>query len=502
MFNKRNEEAIAYLAAIVESSDDAIISKDLNGIIKTWNKGAERLFGYTEKEARGKSIKIIIPSHLFAEEDEILRKIRSGERIEHYETIRCDKWGKEIDISLTISPLKNRRGRIIGASKIVRNISEHKRLEKTLQEMNERKDEFLAILSHELRNPLTAIHSGLELFHRAPFDEATIKQIFEIIERQTQHINRLVEDLMDITRINQGKISLKKEPMKIQAAVCLALESCQEALHHKHHQLAVNLPEEPVYILGDVTRIAQIIINLLSNAIKYTPANGNITISAGKTATEAYIKVQDTGIGIPPEMLDRAFEMFRRVENKSSLSVDGLGVGLGIAKKLAEMHGGKITPANTSQSGCEFVISFPLADVSFSEENVTSEKPSTNSPVPGKRILIIDDNRDAAGVFEKLLSLEGYDVRTAPDGETGIELARQFKPDICLCDIGLPNMNGYQVAEYFKEAMPEMLLIALTGWGRPEDVCHAREAGFNHHIVKSTCIDDILTVVKECAKIY
>jgi PAS domain S-box-containing protein len=499
MFNKRNEEARAYLAAIVESSDDAIISKDLNGIIKTWNKGAERLFGYTAEEARGKSIKIIIPPHLFAEEDQILRKIRSGERIEHYETMRCDKRGKEIDISLTISPLKDRKGRVIGASKIARDISEHKRLEKTLKEMNERKDEFLAVLSHELRNPLTAIHSGFALLHRTNYDPATIRQTLEIIERQTQHIHHLADDLMDITRINQGKIPLHLEPMPIRSAICLALESCEEALKNKHHRLVLNLPEEPIFILGDITRVAQIMINIFGNAIKYTPANGKITISVGKTETEAHIKVQDTGIGIPPEMLDRAFEMFRRVENNSSLSVDGLGVGLGIAKKLAEMHGGKITPANTSEAGCEFIISFPrIADPAPAAE--TENHPAPNDTVSGKRILIIDDNCDAARVFEKLLSMEGYNVRTATDGETGIEIAFQFQPDVCLCDIGLPHMNGYQVAEYLKETMPEMLLIALTGWGRPEDVSHARETGFNHHVVKSTCIDEILTLVKENAK--
>jgi len=499
MFNKKNEAIMAHLAAIVESSDDAIVSKDLNGIIKTWNKGAERLFGYTEAEARGKSIKIIVPSPLLAEEDEILNKIRSGERIHHFETTRCDKWGKEIDISLTISPLKNRRGQIIGASKIARDISERKRLEKTLREMNERKDEFLAVLSHELRNPLSAIHSGFELLHRTNYDAATLRKTLEMIERQTQHIHRLAEDIMDITRINQGKIRLQKEPMTVQSAICLALESCGEALKAKHHQLVLNLPEESILILGDITRIAQIVINIFSNAIKYTPDDGKITISAGKTATEAFIKVQDTGIGIPPEMLDKAFEMFQRVDDNAALSVDGLGVGLGIAKKLVEMHEGKITPTNISQSGCEFVISFPLiAAPSFAEK--TEENSTPNTPVSAKRILIIDDNHDAAGVFEKLLSMEGYDVRTAPDGETGIELALQFQPDICLCDISLPKMNGYQVAGHFKENAPAMLLIALSGWGQPEDISRSRAAGFTHHIVKSTCIDEILTVVNETAK--
>lgn len=484
-------------AAIIESSDDAIVSKDVNGIIQTWNYGAERLFGYTAGEAIGKSIKIIVPSRLVPEDDRILQKIRNGERIENYETIRCDKEGKEIDISLTISPLKDRKGRIIGASKIARDISTQKRLEKTLREMNERKDEFLAVLSHELRSPLTAINGAFDLLHRNNYDEGTIKQILETIERQTQHICHLAEDLMDITRINQGKISLDKKPMKLRDAINLALEACEGELKARRHKLILDLPEDPVFILGDITRVTQIMINLLGNAIKYTPTEGTITISADKTETEAYIKVRDSGIGIPPEMLDRAFEMFQRVEHSSSFSVDGLGVGLGISKKLMEMHGGRITPTNTSQPGCEFLISFPLIPNPSHEEMSAGEQQQDLSK---KRILVIDDNNDAAGVFKKLLSMEGYEVRTASDGETGIRLADQFQPDVCLCDIGLPNMNGYQVAGYFREAMPEMVLIALTGWGRPEDISRAHEAGFNHHIVKATSVDEILTAVKETIK--
>lgn len=503
MFNNKNEEATAHLAAIIESSEDAIVSKDLHGIIKSWNKGAEKLFGYTAAEVVGKSITIIIPPYLHSEEDEILSRVGRGELISHFETIRQDKWGNLMNISLTVSPIKDKKGNIIGASKIARDISRQKRLEAELQEMNDRKDEFLAILSHELRNPLAAIRGGLELLYRSNYEESLLKQSLGVIERQTDQIVRLVDDLMDITLINQGKINLQKERISLQEVIRMALESCRELNEEKRHQFILTVPDDPIYILGDLSRVAQIVINLVNNAIKYTPAGGEIRITAEQTGEAGSITVQDNGIGIPPGKIDRAFAMFHRIETGTSLAVEGLGVGLGIAKKLAEMHGGKITFAPCEKNpGARFVVSLPLAIPQPPVEKITLKtreaKAQTGSePLSaGKRILIIDDNKDAAGILEKILSFEGYDVRTAKDGETGIELAANFLPDVCLCDIGLPHMNGYQVAEHLKTITPQTVLIAVSGWGREQDINLSLQAGFRHHVIKSANLDELLNVVK------
>ena len=370
MSNYKIEDSTAYLAAIIESSDDAIVSKDLNGIIRSWNIGAECLFGYEASEVIGKSITLLIPPEFQNEEEIILSNIRKGNHIRHFETIRMDKWGNRMEVSLTISPIKDSEGNITGASKIARNISEQKRLERNLKETNDRKDEFLAILSHELRNPLAAIRGGLALAYRSDSLEPLLKQSLETIDRQTNHIIRLVEELLDVTLINQGKLSLQQKPITLQQVVHLAMESCYDLNEKKQHRIALNEPDEAVFILGDLNRAAQIAINLINNAIKYTPPHGEIDITVGHTADEAYIKVQDNGIGIAPDKLEKAFDMFHRVDSNSHF-VEGLGVGLGIAKKLAEMHGGKITPySGEGRRGCEFVISFPLLKLD-SEENST-----------------------------------------------------------------------------------------------------------------------------------
>jgi PAS domain S-box-containing protein len=495
---EEEENAIARLAAIVESSEDAIVSKDLNGIIKTWNHGAEMLFGYTENEVIGKSITIIIPSHLQSEEDQILSQIRSGQRISHFETIRQNKAGKELNVSITVSPVKDKNGKVIGASKIARDISEQKSLEFELQKMNEHKDEFLAILSHELRNPLATIRGGLELLHRSNYHESLLKQSLGVIERQTDHIIHIVEQLLDITLINQGKFNLQKKIIKLQDVIGVAIESCQELNKDKQHQINIAMPVRPVSILGDSARVTQIVINLISNAIKYTPSRGRINISLEQNDNNAYIRVQDNGIGIPADKRDKAFEMFHRVETDTAF-IDGLGVGLGIAKKLAEMHDGDISLVDNDHiPGCEFVICLPIAETSSSAKKINSDSGSASEAsveALSKRILIIDDNIDATAMFEKILALEGFDVRTAADGETGIAIAEQFKPDICLCDIGLPLMDGYQVAEQLQKTDPAPLMIALSGWGRPADIMRSKEAGFSHHIIKSSNIDEILTLM-------
>ncbi|MGI8882925.1 MAG: hybrid sensor histidine kinase/response regulator, partial [Pyrinomonadaceae bacterium] len=336
---------------------------------------------------------------------------------------------------------------------------------------------------------------------------ATLAQTLNIVERQTNQIVRLVDDLLDISRITQGKINLKKERIELKTAIEMALETSRGLIESSGHQLTISLPEEFIYLDADLTRIAQIFLNLLNNAAKYTPPAGKIWLIAEKESNEAVVRVRDTGIGIPPEMLSNIFDMYSQIENVSSQTRSGLGIGLNVVKKLVEMHGGTIQAFSAGENkGSEFTLRLPLAEEqspaaesdngTLQPANLKMPENGANRPSKEKRILVVDDNADAAKMLEFLLSGEGHEVRTALDGETGIETAKTFQPDICLLDIGLPTMNGYDLARILREMMPQVMLIALTGWGQTEDRRRSDDAGFNHHLVKPVELETLKTLVE------
>ena len=359
---RRAEAARVRLAAIVESSEDAIISKTLEGVIESWNAAAERLFGWTAEEAIGKPITLLIPPELLDEEAFILSRLRSGERLEHFETERLSKDGRRLDISLSISPVKDRDGRIVGVSKIARDVSEQKRSREALREADRRKDEFIALLSHELRNPLAPIGNGLQFLKLQPSNVGEVAQVRDMMERQLRHLVRQVDDLLDVSRIGQNRMQIRRARVTLTEIVDNAVETVRPAIEAGRHELTVSVPSTPVYLDADLTRIAQVLANLLSNAAKYTDAGGRITLTGTEVDGKVVIAISDNGIGIPPEELSSVFQMFAQVERAISRSRGGLGIGLALVQGIVEMHGGSVIAESEGVGkGSTFTVRLPAA---------------------------------------------------------------------------------------------------------------------------------------------
>ena len=487
---RRAELASSQLAAIVTSSDDAIISKDLNGVIHSWNAAAERLFGYTADQAVGRHISFLIPADRAEEEDRILARLRAGERVYHFDTVRVRSDGQPVHVSLTISPIRDEAGRIIGASKIARDITDRKQDEERiyglmtqLKEADLRKNEFLAMLAHELRNPLAPLLNMLEIMKRGDGNGKMIEQVRSTLERQLGQMVRLVDDLLDMSRISRSKLELRKEPVELASVIRQSIETCRPLAERANHELSVSLLPEPIYLHADPVRLAQVFSNLLNNACKYTEPGGRIWLTADQEGSDVVVSVKDTGLGIPSDKLASIFDMFTQMDRSLERSQGGLGIGLTLVKNLVEMHGGSVEAHSEGQGrGSEFVIRLPLLiDQSKDKRpNVTVEETTSH------RILIVDDNRDAATSLAVLLRMTGNETKTAHDGLEAVEKAVAFRPEVVLLDIGLPKLNGYDACRRIREQSwgKNMVLVALTGWGQDEDRRQSKDAGFDHHMVK------------------
>jgi len=675
---------LALLAAIVESSDDAIVSKTLDGRILSWNAGASRIFGYTAEEVIGRPITIIIPPELHEEEQRILEQVRAGQRIEHFDTIRIAKDGRRVFISLTVSPVRDSRGVIIGASKVARDVSERKRAEQALLEserrlateadalaklnelstrlwrfssLNEgldeilaavmdllgadkgniqlvdaegsklsivaqrgfepdfleffgevsatddfpcsralrsgqrvlienvetdgpdapfravaraagyrsmistplmsadgaplgmvsshfrlihrpseqelrrldlylrqasdfihrcrleqelqqgeealrdadrRKDEFLALLAHELRNPLAPIRYTLAANRKSGRTPEQRKRAEEIIERQVTHMSRLLDDLLDVSRVTRSTLELKMNPTELTLVVGSAIETARPILDTKHHSLSVELPKQAVRLEADAVRLAQVFSNLLINAAKYTDPGGHIQLRAAREGDEIVVAVRDDGIGISADMMPRLFEMFSQAQAALGRAEGGLGIGLSLVRGLVTLHGGSVE-AQSDGPGCgsEFIVRLPARTPPEEPADIEVE---ADAPVAGAgmKILVVDDNRDAADACAALLELSGHHVQTAYTGRRALELAEAFRPHVLLLDIGLPDLDGYQLAAKVR-ATPwgrGIILIAATGWGQEEDRRRAFDAGFDHHLTKPIAAETVESLLQ------
>jgi PAS domain S-box-containing protein len=492
----------AMLAAIIESSEDAIISKTFDGVVRSWNTGAQRIFGYTPEEAVGQPITLIIPSERLGEEREILARLRRGERIEHYETERVAKDGRRIDISLTISPLRDSNGNLIGASKIARDISARRRAEQQLKDADRRKDEFLATLAHELRNPLAPIRNGLHLLRMSGQSGAGAGHVHEMMERQVAHMVRLVDDLLELSRISRGQIELKRERIALATVIKHSVETTKPFIESGEHRLDVSLPDDPVMVEGDIDRLSQVFANLLSNAAKYTNKGGAISVRVSCSGDDAVVTVRDNGIGIPRDMLTRIFEMFAQVKNPLRRSQDGLGIGLNLVRTLVQMHQGSVEARSEGLGkGSEFVVRLPLSQsesINVQTRTLAADEPTDTRSV--RRILCVDDNRDSADSLGMLLRFLGADVQIAYDGPSALEAIKICRPSIILMDLGMPELNGCEVARRIRQdpQFQDVLLIAITGWGQEEDQRRSREAGFDHHLVKPVDLSALQALIASC----
>ncbi len=480
---KRAQEQTAQLAAIVESSQDAILGKTLDGVITSWNAGAERMYGYTAEEAVGSPIDLLVPPERREELRPIFESLHQGRRIETLETVRVTKDGRRLHVLLTISPVHGDEGKVVGASAIARDITDRKEAEDALKEAARRKDEFLALLGHELRNPLAPVRNCLHVLAQPNATSAQAEKARQTIERQVLHLTRLVDDLLDVARISQGRILLRRTPLDLVDLVRRELDDRRGDLAAAGLTLEVDLPDHPLGIDGDSTRLAQAVGNVLHNAGKFTEAGGNIHVTVREEPGQrAAVVIEDTGIGMGPEVLARLFEPFGHPPGDHGRG--GLGLGLALVKSLIELHGGTVEAASAGQDqGSAITLRIPLAAA------VAEAAPAEDAAEKGgltRRCLLIEDHRDAAESLRVLLELAGHQVEVAFEGAEGIETARRFLPEVVLCDIGLPGMDGYAVARALR-ADPDLgsvRLIALTGYGQAEDQRRAQEAGFDTHLTK------------------
>jgi PAS domain S-box-containing protein len=664
---RRAIEARLRLAAIVDSSDDAIISKNLDGTIDSWNKGAERLYGYTAEEVIGKPLSILVPPDHPDELPAIMERIKRGERVAHYETVRVRNDGRRVEVSLTISPVKSAAGKIVGASKIARDVTAQKRQEAALRfladaskllaevldvpstlqrvaglavphfadwcavdllgpggslrrmavahvdpakvelahelqrryapdpnarlgvwnvlrtgrsellseipdallaetakdpdmlrilrelglksymgvpltvrgqtlgvltfigaesgrryepadlrlaedlaqraavaienarlygelkESDRRKDEFLAMLAHELRNPLAPIRNALQVMKMPGANGAAIEQARQMTERQVRHMVRLVDDLLDVSRIMRGKIELRKERVELAAVIASAVETAQPIVDAQGQELVVAVPPEPLWLVADPTRLAQVVANLLQNAAKFSERAGRIWLTVerdggeggGRPAPSAVVHVRDEGSGIRADLLPHVFDLFVQGDRSLERRQGGLGIGLTVVRQLVEMHGGAVTASSAGPGqGSEFVVRLPVLPQALQPEGSEPRgRPVVATP---RRVLVVDDNVDAAESVALLVRLWGHDVRVAYTGPEALQAAEEYQPEVVVLDIGLPGMNGYEVAGRLRQQprFQKTLLVAVTGYGQEEDRRRSEEAGFGHHLTK------------------
>jgi len=485
------------LAAIVESSDDAIVSKTLEGIVTSWNPAATRLFGYQPDEIIGRPITTIIPLELHAEEVEILARLRRGERIDHYETERIAKDGTRLEVSLTISPIRDGKGTIIGASKIARDITQRRRNERLLREADRQKDEFLATLAHELRNPLAPICAAAELLKHAKTLEPELRAATTILDRQARHMRHLVDDLLDMSRITSGRIRLQPEPIELAELLQGVLATYRQSAETTRHRLTLTTAASPVYVGGDRVRLTQIFTNILQNAVKYTPPGGQVEITLRREGLQAIVSVRDNGVGIPTEMLEYVFEPFAQLDRSFEPADGGVGIGLTLAKKLIELHHGGIQARSAGRGkGTEFLIHLPVTAAAAPAKRTPA--PERHSDVSlSRRVLIADDNHDAAVSLSMLLQSLGHDTRIVHDGIEALEEAELFRPEVVLLDIGMPRLNGYETARRIRSRAwaAHTQIVAVTGWGQETDRHRAREAGFHRHLVKPVDLDALIDIM-------
>jgi len=486
--------ALARLAAIVNSSDDAIVSKGLDGMIMTWNSAAERMFGFTASEAIGRHITLIIPPERRAEEDDVLARIGRGEIVDHFETVRQTKDGRRLNISLTVSPIRDARGTIVGASKIARDITDRKRAEverilllEEAQAANRAKDDFLAMFGHELRNPLAAISGAASVLEQARTLDET-RRPRDVVKRQILHLKRLVDDLLDAARVRAGKIVLDRRPLRLPEVVEHALAVLSPAPSGGRHVIETEL--EDVGVDADPVRMEQIVLNLVSNAMKYTPAGRTIRVRTSAEGDDAVLRVEDEGVGLAGDMLAKIFGLFVQGEHTLDRAQGGLGIGLTLVRTLVELHGGTVTADSPGPGlGSVFTVRMPRMEVSATLGHGHGRpKP----PAIRRRVLIVEDNDDAREMLKLLLEHEGHEVYEAVDGTEAVRAASRLHPDLALVDLGLPILDGYEVARFIRrqDHQPQRL-VALTGYGQVEDRQRALEAGFDEHLVKPVDPDQL-----------
>jgi PAS domain S-box-containing protein len=477
-------ERTSLLQAISAGTSDLIYVKDRQGRLVLGNAALFALIG-AEEQVIGRTVDELVPdpaqARRIGDSDREVMTTGTAQVVEE----EFGPPGAVMTLLSTKAPYRDEHGEIIGLLAISRDISDRKRIELSLREADRRKDEFLATLAHELRNPLAPIRSAAELL-RVRGTATDVARAREVIDRQARLLTRLVDDLLDVSRITRGKIVLHRAPVALAEVVAAAVETSRPLLDAARHTLTLTLPPQPVWIDADAVRIGQSISNLLNNAAKFTPPGGTVTLAVSLEGSDVLVRVRDTGVGIAPSALASVFDLFAQADASTERAPGGLGIGLHLVRSFVEMHGGTVTACSAGPGlGSEFVIRLPR----LRREPEVWAAPAAPAPAPaedGHRILVVDDNEDGAESLSLLLELMGNQVRTAHDGLAAVESAAEFAPHVVLLDLGLPKLNGYEAARRIRALAggADMLLIALTGWGSAVDRQRSRAAGFDHHLVK------------------
>jgi PAS domain S-box-containing protein len=529
------------LAAIVDSSDDAIIGKDLNSIITSWNQGAERIFGYSAEEMIGTSITRLIPPERQGEEEKILSCLKRGERFEHFETVRITKEGRQLHVSLAISPIKDANGRVVGASKIARDITDRKLSEEALREAqriaeaaiadrqrlleSERaaraeaerashmKDEFLATLSHELRTPLNAVLGWAAALRAGYSSTKELEQGLETIERNARVQAQIIDDLLDMSRIISGKVRLDVQRVDLPAVVAEAIDTVRTSASVKGVRLQAIIDPLNAPVTGDPNRLQQVFWNLLTNAIKFTPKGGRVQVLLARLDSHVEVSIIDTGEGISPEFLPYIFNRFQQADASTTRRHRGLGLGLAIVKQLVELHGGSVRAKSSGTGkGATFIVSLPVTVLHSLQEpwenGHPQSKPRDLPSIPAislnnVSVLVIDDELDARNLLKRLLESAGAVVYLASSAEQGMEQLLTQSVDILICDIGMPDVDGYSLMGRIRALddgqKSEVAAVALTAYARLEDRTEAMRAGFQNHLPKPVEPAELLAVVHSLA---
>jgi len=506
------------LAAIVDSSDDAIVSKDLNGIVMSWNRAAEAMFGYTADEMVGQSIRKLLPADRQSEEDHVLSRIRRGERIDHYETIRQRKNGELLPVSLTVSPILSADGIVIGASKIARDVTERvktdeerRRLLGVAQDATRLRDEFLATLSHELRTPLNAILGYARMMRSGLLAGDKLTRAVDTVARNAASLAQIVEDVLDVSSIISGKIRLNILTVDVASIVREALETVRPAVEAKGLRISTGIAEGVSTVTGDPERLQQIMWNLLANAVKFTPRGGHIDVRVEANESFVDITVSDTGIGITPEFLPYMFDRFRQADSGIGRAHGGLGLGLAITRHLVELQGGRIVASSKGVNrGASFCVELPVRMAAMPraarDERGAADEGSLDLLVPrldGARILAVDDDPDALSLLREILQATGATVVEASSAQEALDAIEREVPDVLVADLGMPGMSGFDLIACLRNSnradIRELPAAALTAYARSEDRAKALEAGFQTHLAKPVDPSALMAVVAALA---
>jgi two-component system CheB/CheR fusion protein len=492
---KRTEDQLRRMSKVYMDGADPIMIEDLEGCIIDLNTEAERAYGWRRQELVGRHATALVPPECFQQFREVRERCRNAERVRNVESARQDRDGRVHPILLTLSLLTDEGGQPIGIATISKDIQAQKDAEYEAREAAKKRDEFLAMLSHELRNPLGAVLNATQVLAHQDVAPEAARMACDVVSRQARQMARLLDDLLDVARVTQGRIDIRKEVVDLSELVGDAVEAIRARLDERGHNLQTAVLDQPLWVEGDPSRLLQIQENLLANAIKYTPCGGRIALSLARDGDEAVIRVSDNGQGIPPDMLHSIFDLFFQGDRTLARGDGGMGVGLNLVRLLVDLHGGTVTAYSAGLGqGSTFEVRLPLT-----RKTPRKLAPVEAGPADGTRVVIVEDNGDSRNMVSELLRLDGYQLSAAADGVEGYQVILRERPDVALIDIGLPGMDGYQVARKIRSELEghPIRLVALTGYGRSEDRKAVKEAGFDDHLVKPIAPDDLTRVLRK-----